>query len=172
MPDSSRHLSTASTPEAVLAAEVAQLRRDLADLRSTVTARGAGAWRPYTATLTAGSLGSGGSASGDYAVVGDVLHFRALYTMGTAPNLNSHLFDYPPLLPANLSPYANDVSVKLLDAGNQVYLGAAVFYTVTFGVAHVVSGTQAALGNVSNTFPFTWAAGDTISLAGSYRIAR
>lgn len=60
---SSRHLPLAATPEEVLAREIAELRRGLADLRSVVAARPPGRLRVYTTAGRPSAVTAGAGAS-------------------------------------------------------------------------------------------------------------
>lgn len=150
---------------------IRELRRDVGHLQRVSSEQGI--WVPYTPTLTSGSLGTGGTATGKYTTIGKTAHFQSKIVFGTSPVITSNTIISTPTLASNLHPNAAHVKAVLVDAGNNSIDAQAILWSTGISVfIHlVVAGVAGWAGGVTATSPFTWAANDEIHLSGTYPIA-
>lgn len=134
-----------------------------------------GVWTTYTPTLTGITLGTGGTISGQYAILGKTVHYSIKMVLGTSGLLTgAPTFSLPT---SSAAWYAYD---HVLGTANAKDVSAATFYALiaTWVSASVVglreliaSGTYLTHDQPSATSPFTWAATDIVSIDGSYQAA-
>lgn len=128
------------------------------------------AWTPFTPTWTSNgaavSLGNG-TATGAYVAAGKSVHMRAKVTMGstTTYGTGSYFLTVPFAPKTGLTPhlevFCNDVSATTYYTGKTYFTAST-----TVGVAvHTVNPYIVAL---NATAPFTWAAGDSFEVYGTY----
>ena len=131
----------------------------------------AGAWVAYTPTLTNFTLGSGGTSSFYYQVIGKQVNVRGRITLGTGGSLSG----IPSFtLPVNcvLSNQFWNANVRLLDFGTETYLGQVSLSTTGAQVNCIgAAGTYATSLSVNATRPMTWTASDQMDISFSYEAA-
>lgn len=132
------------------------------------TISGFGAWTSYTPVLTASTtnptLGTGSTQAGAYTQIGKTVHFRARIVFGSS-GVNAGSGYYAVSLPV-----AAKSAVTV--AGHGVLIGGSRYLTAAYtnGTTKVELYLDAGVA-VSNTAPFTWAATNAISIAGTYEVA-
>jgi len=142
---------------------------------------------PYTPVLTASttnpSLGTGGSAVGGWQrVTGSLIWWWAVITFGTSPDPGEGYYQVSVPQDPVREPGRVVGDGTILDVSNTLELrpvvaGCAADLAVAFGGAPSrpflfdtsdPGGLMSAL--VSHEAPFTWAAGDTINVSGTYQM--
>lgn len=152
---------------------------------SWVTYQPVPAWTDYTPVWraesgTAPSLGNG-TLAGSYAKLGTVVHVRIYLKIGSTTNLSAQSADAnwtfslpapPPALPVwkldgrILGAEAFDSSDNLL------FQGSGLLSTANGGVVRSLRDTLAgSTGLWDKSLPFAWAAGDVLSIHGTYESA-
>jgi hypothetical protein len=135
------------------------------------------AWTAFTPTWTGLTVGNGVYNQSHYVLIGKTAHFGIDFTLGSTSAVTG---DVTLILPANLSrKSANSTGVfyaNFLDTGTSANVGVA--YAATSGdVTRItvrtinVAGTYSTNTALSSTVPFTWAATDRISIAGTFEVA-
>lgn len=133
-----------------------------------------GAWTAYTPTWTAtgggASLGNG-SLTGRYSGVGKTVHFYISFGIGSTTALGSGRWDFSlPVASIGYSPTSHLLGVgNAKDTGVRLYRLDTMF--VDTGKVCGWRDTGAAEATVTPTSPFTFAAGDSVTLAGTYEAA-
>lgn len=133
-----------------------------------------GAWDTYTPTWTSTgggqSLGNG-SLTGRYTSAGKTVHFYISFSIGSTTALGSGRWDFA--LPKTAIGYA--ALGHLLGVGSARDTGVRVYRLDSMFVdTGKVTGwrdTGATEAVITPTTPFTFAAGDSITLAGTYEAA-
>lgn len=139
------------------------------------------AWRlieksaDYTPVLTGGhTLGSGGALAGHYSRSGFICTFNAYLIWGTGMNINAVqavAISLPFQAASSYPTWSNALSVSLHDVGSAVYDGAAILASTVVNVGLDSTSTYSVISNgISNSTPHGWAAGDVISVSGSYMV--
>jgi hypothetical protein len=127
----------------------------------------------YTPTLGAGFALGNGTIAGVYQQIGKLVHFRALFTLGTTSTVGAANNTISLPVTSLTAPFNSGLAVQ----GIYFDTSAALAYTfpITLGSTTVVNVTipastsaLAAFGFITSTTPFTWATGDIIQVAGSY----
>jgi len=130
-----------------------------------------GVWDDWTPTLT--NLSGGTLTYAKYKRVGKTVHFALKYVLAGAGVSGSPEFT-PPVSMATR--YTNnrdiiDASVQLFDANGNRYPGyVALGNPGTMVIFGAGAGSSAYIA-IGSTNPFTWASGDSISVAGTYEAA-
>lgn len=133
-------------------------------------------WQSYTPELTtsgtAPSVGTGATQQGFYMVIGRICHFYARIILGSGfsfgtGNLNLSL----PLTGVWNANNRYPVKVGFLDSATP-YDGLGRYHNSSGVLLQVatISGSYITGTTPSSTVPFTWAAGDSIYVSGSYPI--
>lgn len=139
-----------------------------ADL-STAAGQPGGAWNAWTPTLAVGTLGNG-TAAGRYIQIGKTVYMQAALTWGTTSNFAGLAINLP--VTAQASVVGPQFQVMYSNGGLTYYDGAVLATTTTVTCqATGTAGAYAQSANISNTIPFTWAAGSVLHLAGVYEAA-
>ena len=128
-----------------------------------------GAWTPFTPTLTNMTIGNG-TLSGYYAQIGKTVHYSVRVVCGTTTSISG----------------AVSMALPTAARASTTYPGSAVFYDssagATVGGVADLSGSSVApitppttaggyWVQMTSTVPFLFAAGDIVSLAGTYEAA-
>lgn len=132
----------------------------------------------YTPTLTNITLGTGGSAVGNYVQVGKLVNFSVLITLGTS---GSSVGTGPTIsLPVTADGTGYDYNNSLIGtvmardaspaANNPGFLRIASTTTVNCLFFSTSSNPATGVG-VTSSLPFTWAASDILWVQGTYRAA-
>lgn len=124
----------------------------------------------YTPSLSGPNLGSGSSVNGWYKVRPDLtveLDIKA--TLGNGFSLANAVFGYPPGLAPIEAMREAPATAFFVDAnGPRV---KALAYCGGSGIAVVAMGANGVGTAITNSFPFTWAAGDQIRVQAIYSVA-
>jgi hypothetical protein len=124
----------------------------------------------YTPSLSGPNLGSGSSVSGWYKVRADLtVEVDIKATLGTGFSLTNMVFGYPPgLVPIEAMREA-PATAFFVDANGP--RANAVAYCGGAGIAVVAQGSNGVGTAITNSFPFSWAAGDQIRVQTTYSVA-
>lgn len=176
MPDI-RSLDLGNTPEQVLAREVARLRRDLKDLRSTVLGRPLpGEWTPYTPTWvslgTQPTLGNG-TLTGAYVRIGMTIHYRVKLVFGSTTSAGTAvwIFGWP------VTPHADQVLNSSLNTTGLVsrpgfahypLIGRSITPTGPGIILLVADNNTLQIGQGT---PLTFTTNDMVLFEGNYEAA-
>ena len=133
----------------------------------------AGAWNPYTPTMSGFTPGNG-TAEGSYLQFGKLVLWRALFTFGSTSSVAAGsspvVFSLP--VAAIIGAWKLEADARFYDSSASTpHLAAcAGLSTTTMGV-YALSGSQFVYP--SNTAPFgtAWGSGDWVSIAGTYEAA-
>lgn len=138
-------------------------------------------WTSFTPTLAANgwSLGGAGSSlTGRYHVDVGLVHFRISCVFGTgmaAHAANWPQFNLPIAVHAESIGARDSVVSDLFDAApGALYIGRGILNSGSvnpFVTASAAGATRITDQGINSTTPWTWAVGDSISLAGWYRAA-
>lgn len=125
----------------------------------------------YTPTLHASSgspaVGTGGSLTGSYRRVGQLVHTQFHWILGTGFAFGTYPWGIS--LPFSISAATDFCSMEALDSGVNAYRLIGVLASIG-GIACVLPHQFAAARNpVSTTAPFTWVAGDALYGSVFYR---
>ena len=123
-----------------------------------------GNWTTFTPNIVNFGVGTGGTSTGAYVLVGKTLHLRMQATLGTGFNVSGALTFNLPNSFSLKSP--NVFTYYILDNLSAVYVGLAWAIggnSISLQVANA-SGTYLGFTAISGSVPMTWAAGDSISL--------
>lgn len=136
---------------------------------STTAGAPGGAWNAWTPTLSGGTLGNG-TAAGRYIQIGKTVYMQATITWGTTSNFTGLAINLP--VTAQASVVGPQFQV-MYSSGGLTYYDGAVLATTTAVTCQATgtAGAYAQSANISNTIPFTWAAGNVVHLAGVYEAA-
>ncbi|WP_088320299.1 hypothetical protein [Kineosporia sp. R_H_3] len=139
-----------------------------------LTAIDPNAWQSYTPALTASTtnptLGTGGSITGKYIQVGKTVHFRIAVTFGTSPNAGSGSYRFSlPVASVAITSGAGEAPARAMlwdsSASSRVPRAA---YTFSSTIVSLLDESGALVGSAA---PWTWAAGDIITIHGTYEAA-
>lgn len=121
-------------------------------------------WQAYTVTWQGtGTLAIGnGTLAGRYLHTGRVVHYEILLIRGSSTNVGTGLYNFS--LPMAASEWRNVSGSGYFRRGSEAQPLTAV------GVATGSIGLIVPAGRVSNTRPGSWAEGDELFVAGSYRV--
>jgi hypothetical protein len=137
----------------------------------TTAGQPGGAWVSFTPTISGGT--HTGTKTGKYIQVGKMVDFVVYLTWDTGSNFSGLKID----LPVTASSSANISSFTVTFGDGPVpYPGTCVHSTADITPYAMVDDTGTSSGYVSaaavsNTIPFTWAANDTVQIAGRYEAA-
>lgn len=126
-------------------------------------------WTTYTpswfASGTAPGLGNG-SISGAYAIAGKTVFWRFRLAFGSTTALGTGTYSF------SLPSTPNSVSHESLGVGLALDISAVAYTSLA---AHISGAATfdliAPTARISNTVPYAWAAGDIVSVTGTYESA-
>lgn len=160
------------TPPSFAAGDTAGVGAKLQQLSDDLAVLG-GAWTSYTPSLTAATTNPTGytTTGSGYIAVGKLIIFRAFITMGASTGAGAYSITLP-VTPANLATGSQSARAIYVDTGTGYKMGAAMI-GATATVALLADPTVAGdyLRVVTPTVPFTFAAGDLITVHGTYEAA-
>lgn len=141
-------------------------------LLSDLAAKLYGSWQTWTPSITGVSGGTVSFAK--YTRIGNTVLFKLQYVMAGA-NVSSTPTITLPIAPLDAgSDTALLANAAFLDAANNIYAVGVVYSGTTAVQLRPINtaGTNGAFGaGASATNPFTWGAGDTMSVSGCYEVA-
>lgn len=123
-------------------------------------------WTAYTPTLGNWTLGNG-TLTGAYVEDGSTVHFRIKLTVGSTTVKTGSLTLDLPVDP--LGDRQGAYVVSCFDTSTNTY--AVVFAVITASSTLFFRDNSSASAVLSDTNPFTWAAGDELSICGTYEKA-
>lgn len=134
-----------------------------------------GEWQSYTPSWissgTQPNLGTGGAATGRYALIGNTMHVRARVTLGTGFSFGTgtHGVTFPNLGLSPLTPPRQMLTARYV--GTDTYVQVAYVVAIS-GIPTMpfITGTGP-IALVSSSSPFTFAAGDTLEIGGTVELA-
>lgn len=119
-------------------------------------------WAPTM--VSGGAMGTGATSSGIYSIMGNIVFFEALFTLGTGGTCPSGSVFSLPFAPAGIiSSYMDQIDVSVVDSGNNVFRGQTLLFA---------SGVQIyglSTGGAAGAMPFVLGATDQIMYSGWYR---
>lgn len=132
-------------------------------------------WQDYTPTYANLNVGSTGTTVARYHQIGKKVMFQWLATLGgTGISVGDVRVSLP--VTSVSTGYVSLVTplgiAHLLDSGVALFSGNCLWTgTTTFGVRYwnMPSGTILRSAVITSTAPFTWAAGDQLSVVGAYQ---
>lgn len=124
------------------------------------------AWTSFTPTWSYVTPGSGSTSVGRYIQIGKLVYFHAKLILGTSPTMGALTLNAPVTVSSDYQEYTPLGFATFNDAG-LLYSGRW-YNTVGYLSAETVSGTKIAHSTISSTNPFTWAAGDWVTVSASY----
>jgi hypothetical protein len=128
------------------------------------------AWTVFTPSFTGLNLGSTGTTSAAYSLVGKTLHLRCLATFGgTGISISPGFYLN---LPGGFNAKSIAVSpLFMIDASVQFYTGLAYSGTtvVSFYINNATS-TYGFVNGISSSVPFAWGAGDQFMFNMSFEV--
>lgn len=128
-----------------------------------------GAWTAYTPTVTGWTAGTGATIDGAYSQTGKIVHFRCRLVLGTGFAISGALNLSLPVTAATNASVQSNTWALFTDAGTAGY---AAFANITTTVARArIIGTNGLVADATSTTPFTWVAGDSVTIAGTYEAA-
>lgn len=137
-------------------------------------------WQSFTPTWTNWTVGTGGSATnvGTYLQIGKTVFFRVMSILGSSGQSvgSSPYLTLPVTAKSNYvsgSFYSHIGEVLYSDAGVTEYFGRLRIQSTTTAYLLVseASASYGRMSDVTSTVPFTWGAGDGLSLWGIYEAA-
>lgn len=131
---------------------------------------GTSAWSDWTPSLTSLTQGNG-TIMARYIQVGDLVHFRFAFTLGSTSAVGSDpKFSLPVAAAANYAVGYPIGNVSLHDVGTTLRNGQLWWHTGD--LARIIHwDTNNVLALLSSTVPHTWANTDVISCFGTYEAA-
>lgn len=125
------------------------------------------AWTAYTPGLGGATLGTGGTLTGRHQQVRKTVHFWARWVLGTGFAMSGPTLSLP--VPRS----ASETQFRLCDAlyedvGIGTYEGRGSLPPGSSDVSLLTIASNHSLATLTATNPFTWVAGDTIQISGSY----
>lgn len=121
------------------------------------TVYGNAGWQPYTPTWSNLTVGNG-TVTAWYVRIGNTVHYRVRLVWGSGTTA-SGLF-YPSLPVAPLDPLGSPSIVTFFDTSAAAWqIGAYALNN------YILAGS---VGRASATVPWTWAAGDSVTITGTY----
>lgn len=128
------------------------------------------AWQSWVPSYV--NLSGGTTTYAKYTRVGDTIHFRLKYTLGGAGISGEVTFSVPVNLHADYTTASSDTILATVmlrdDNANTRQVGGVLWGSASTLVVRYISGGQV-WTPLSSTAPFTWAANDVITIAGSYQ---
>ncbi len=130
-----------------------------------------GTWAAWTASPSNITLGTGATASYRYSLINKVCVFRVKIVLGTGGSMGGVFSMSLPVTAAATHSVA--ASVNFIDSGGSFYPGSVtnIGTTAMEVFALTASGTYAGMSQVTTGVPFTWSAGDIITINGVYEAA-
>jgi hypothetical protein len=120
-------------------------------------------WTTFTPNITNFGVGTGGTSTGAYVLVGKTLHIRVECVLGTSPVIGGSTFNMPAGFTAKSQ---TTVTFHILDNLSAFYVGLGFISGSTMQLyAANASGTYVGFTAFSPSLPFTWAATDRIGFA-------
>lgn len=136
-----------------------------------------GEWRSYApswiATGAQPSVGTGGSISGRYTLIGNTMHVRVRITLGTGFSFGTgtHGVTFPNI---GLTPVAAPVQMltaRYADIGTGTYVQTSYITPISGLVAMPFITGTGPIASVSSSSPFVFAAGDLLEIGGTVEVA-
>ncbi len=126
-----------------------------------------GAWTAYTPTFNNWTVGTGATQTGRYTYLGDkTVVFHASVVLGTGFGTSGSLRFTLPVAP-NTAYNMGDLNVRFLDSSSGLMIpGRAIFGSGTYVTLYYLFADQ--YNTVMASSPFTFAAGDSITVWGVY----
>jgi hypothetical protein len=129
------------------------------------------AWTTFTPSFTGLNIGSTGTTSAAYVLVGKTLHIRCLVTLGgTGISVSPGFYLTLPNSFSAKSPAP--APLWMIDTGTQFYTG--IVYASTTVIAFYVNNASSTYGfvsGISGTVPMTWVATDQFLFSMSFEVA-
>lgn len=135
-----------------------------------------GVWTDYTVAWTssgtAPAVGSDGSLTGRYCIIGDTVHFSIKLIGGAATTWGTGNYAFSlPVAAAATADHIGTAFVGDASAGSAAYSAGAAFMGGSSTTVQGYVGGKNTTSSLSNTNPQTMASGDRIWLHGSYEMA-
>jgi hypothetical protein len=128
------------------------------------------AWTTFTPSFTGLNIGSTGTTSAAYVLVGKTLHIRCLVTLGgTGISVSPGFYLTLPNSFSAKSPVP--APLWMIDTGTQFYTG--IVYASTTVIAFYVNNASSTYGfvsGISGTVPMTWVATDQFLFSMSFEV--
>jgi hypothetical protein len=132
----------------------------------------AGAWTSYTPVVSGTGWGIGnGTRTGKYAQFGKTVHFSANITFGSTSTYGSGGVVFISLPVSGNAGTENLRFVSFDTSTSTQYFNQSRFENSTTIVAVTLNANGSVSGYFTNTNPFTWATGDSITVTGTYEAA-
>lgn len=134
-----------------------------------------GKYQSYTPTWissgTQPSVGTGGSITGRYALIGNMMHVRARVTLGTGFSFGTgtHGVTFPNVIGSTLTPPRQTLTARYVGTDTHVQVSYVLAISGT-AVMPFITGTGP-IASVTSSSPFTFAAGDTLEIGGTVELA-
>lgn len=158
-----------TTPRTWVSGEVVTVAEMNTEVRDAITAMEA-AWGTWTPTLSGFTLGTGSNTVARYNRVGKTIDFFLQVTLGTGGAVTGSITFTLPVTTAYTTWKTGDVTAFDSSAvTTQDLIGLCTSTTVMTVRAYNTSAT--AYIATGATIPFTWAAGDILTVRGSYEAA-
>ena len=137
----------------------------------SVAGRSLGAWTTYTSTLSGTGWAIGdGTITAKYAQIGKTVHFRTSATFGSTSTYGASAAPRLSLPVANAANLTINGKAIVNRAGAVYYMWHANGLTSTT-VQPFMTDANGLVSNPTATSPFTWVAGDVLTIVGSYEAA-
>ena len=129
-------------------------------------------WDDWTATLT-NATNVNGTIVSKYIRIGDTVHFRFSWTMGSSSTVSSDPGFSLPLTAVSYDVLTPIATLNVNDATGDCYNGFATPVSTTVARMYVFSTNTAASKNaqITSTFPVTFTTSDRFIAAGTYQAA-
>jgi hypothetical protein len=105
-----------------------------------------------------------GTVAGKYGRVGKFVWYTMRWTAGSSTTFGTGRWEF--LLPVTSDGTAFTASAILVDSGTQIYTATGILISTTEFSITFTGDTSS--GGITNTTPFTWANGDSITCSGFY----
>jgi hypothetical protein len=127
------------------------------------------AWTPTLTNLTIGTTGA--ESVHRYSKINEVVVFQSKIVLGTGGSISGNFSITLPVTASATSTIA--ASVNLIDAANTFYPGSVTMLSTSELAVYAINAasTYASMQRVAAAVPFTWAAGDIITINGAYEAA-
>jgi hypothetical protein len=132
-----------------------------------------GAWASYVPSIGNWAVGSNGTLLGNYHKVGNTMHFRITFTLGSATTKSGILYLGLPEPMLATTPNSPVGQASLYDQSANATVHAVArrgVSSATIGLAWN-NGTATNSTGLSATTPWTWDTNDVITVNGMYEVA-
>lgn len=143
---------------------------------STTTGDLGGAWASWTPTLSNLTLGDG-SIDARYIRIGNLVHFRFIFTLGSTSAVSTTGTFTAPILPDSTYNNTNFIPIGLArfrDDNGSNFIGYCRFEDAATGAIRTyivnVAATYPAEAGISSTVPFNWTTSDRMIAIGCYEV--